>query len=154
MEVKQKFSSQNYVIHNLFSVFKQESGLTKVENIWTIKIFINMILKDGCSSSWYMPVYPSFEKLREGSCQPALHTKTLTQKRSVQDKKSRRQKRQSIQTNSLLFCLVLSLKLILTTNFTFPKIGFIEARNILDVSSMKSSVQRMMDCPIRKKGEA
>lgn len=33
MEVKQNFSSQNYVIHNLFSVFKQESGLTKVENM-------------------------------------------------------------------------------------------------------------------------
>lgn len=34
MEVKQNFSSQNYVIYNLFSVFKQqENGLTKVENM-------------------------------------------------------------------------------------------------------------------------
>lgn len=90
MEVKQNFSSQNYVIHNLFSVFK-ENGLTKVENILTNKTFINIshhwFLKtqDRCGS-WYMPAYPRFEKLREksqGSCQLALHTETLTQKRNV-----------------------------------------------------------------------
>lgn len=47
-----------------------------------------------------------------------------------------------------------SLKSFLTRDFTFPKTGFLGERNILSVSSSRSSVQRMMECPIKKKGEA